>query len=68
MAEPITIRLNEDELKDQVKGAIDGALKEFSWKLRQAADSLDPGFMVEERKWVEAEIEDRVAKALGGNK
>lgn len=61
---PITIRLNEEELKEQVTNAVAKALQEVSWKFRQAADSLDPAFMEEERKWIEAHIEDQVAKRL----
>lgn len=61
---PITIRLNEDELKEQVTSAVAKALQEVSWKFRQAADALDPSFREEERKWVEAAIEDRVSQRL----
>lgn len=61
---PITIRLNEQELKEQVTGAIAKALQEVSWKFRQAADALDPDFVEEERKWIEDQIEKGVEKKL----
>lgn len=61
---PITIRLNEQELKEQVTGAVAKALEEVSWKFRAAADALNPEFLVDQRRWIEAEIEDRVAAKL----
>lgn len=61
---PITIRLDEQELKEQVTTAVAKALEEVSWKFRAAADALNPAFMDEEQKWIESEIERRVAAKL----
>lgn len=63
---PITIRLDEQELKEQVTGAVAKALEEVSWKFRAAADALNPEFLAEERRWWEDEIERRVEAKLKG--
>lgn len=61
---PITIRLDEQELKEQVTGAVAKALEEVSWKFRAAADALNPTFQADERRWLEEEIDRRVEQRL----
>lgn len=61
---PITIRLDEQELKDQVTKVVSKALEEVSMKFRMAADNLNPEFLEWQDNWIESEIERRVEAKL----
>lgn len=50
----ITITVDEKALREQVQTVVTQAMREASWSLRRAADTLDPEFMPTHLKVVEA--------------
>lgn len=64
MAEPISIQIDPETLRTQIKVIIDDELRKFAWKLRIAADDLDPEEIKFREEWIEQQIEKRVSKRL----
>lgn len=48
----IKIQLDEEALKEQMRGALREIFDEFSIKLRMAADNLNPQFLDDQGKWL----------------
>lgn len=65
---PITIQVDEDALRQQVRRVIGDELKVLAGKMRGAADDLDPGFWEEQNRFVESEVQRRVKATLAKTK
>lgn len=61
---PLEIKIDQDAIRAQVSEGIAEALRGASWKLRQAADALDPEFVKYQDEWIEQEIQRRVETEL----
>lgn len=64
MAEPISIQIDPEHLRTQIKTIIDEELGAFAGKLRFAADALDPEFIKYQDEWIENQVEARLAQRL----
>jgi hypothetical protein len=62
----ITIKLDEDALKEQVRSATREALKEFAARLRYAAHQLDPEWAKHDEEFWEGRV--NAARAEGFEK
>lgn len=63
--DPINIVIDGEALRKQVETAINRAMNEAADQLRYAANILDRGaWMEENRRYIENEIQDRIAEAL----
>lgn len=62
--EPINIQIDPEHLRSQIKEIIDQELRVFAGKLRWASDELDPEFAEAQGKWIDDQIEKRVALRL----
>lgn len=61
---PLEIRIDQDAIREQVREGISQALEEASFKLRAAADALDPKFLEYQGKWIEEQINSKVEARL----
>ncbi len=61
---PLEIKIDEDAIREQVREGISRALEEASFKLRAAADALDPKFLDYQEKWIEDQINSKVEARL----
>ncbi len=61
---PLEIKIDEDAIREQVREGISRALEEASFKLRAAADALDPKCLDYQEKWIEDQINSKVEARL----
>ena len=61
---PLEIRIDQEAIREQVRDGISQALEEASFKLRAAADALDPKFLDYQEQWIEDQINSRVEARL----
>ncbi len=61
---PIDIRIDEAALRERVSHVISEEIKQFSLKLRWAADSLDPQFAQDFTEYWQSEVDKAYQRGL----
>lgn len=61
--EPINIQVDPEALKAHIKEVLDESFAQYGWRLRDAANALDPEFLKFQDNYINGEV-DRKVKAV----